>query len=85
MYNYIAVYEREFEDLKDRYSTEQIPLIIAKLEIDKLYEEVANAVSILPSLHEDELTNRLNALYKQICEFKEFIDELIELRHGTTL
>lgn len=86
MYNFISKYEKKFESLKDRFSNEEITLIFAEIEADKLNEEVECALSIIPSLNqEDELTKRLLALYTQLTEFKQFLEDMIEMKRNQTL
>ncbi|MBQ9795829.1 MAG: hypothetical protein IJW36_02590 [Clostridia bacterium] len=77
--DFVSKLENRFEDLKEKFSKDQIILIFAKFEIEQLDEETSMAISLFPKAYEnDELLRRLKTLKKQIDEFSEFIDDLIQ-------
>ena len=70
--------ENKFENLKERFSKEQIVLIFAKFECEDILEEIDVALSLLAKLsNDDEMKRRFIALNKQVKEFDEFLTDLI--------
>ncbi len=81
----ITKLENKFEDLKEQFSKEQIVLVFAKFEAENLLEETALALNLLKNTsEEDETKRRFVALHKQVKEFLELVEDLIEMRksHG---
>jgi len=75
----ITKLENRFEDLKEKFSKEEIVLIFAKFESEKLLEEVELSLKLLQNIHnKDIVKKKVIALYKQIKEFYEFLDDLIK-------
>lgn len=75
----ITKLENRFEDLKEKFSKEEIVLIMAKFEVEEILEKTELALSILKNTNnEDETKKHLLVLHKQVKEFAEFIDDLIK-------
>ena len=71
--------EKRFEDLKEKFSKEQIILVFAKFEADEILEQTELALSLLANLsEEDQMKHRFIILQKQVKEFVEFLDDLIK-------
>ncbi|MBQ8615700.1 MAG: hypothetical protein IJ415_03960 [Clostridia bacterium] len=71
--------EQRFEDLKEKFSKEQIVLILAKFEADEILEQVDTAIHLLSKTKDsDEMKKRFISLNNQVKEFVEFIDDLIK-------
>ena len=82
----ISKLENCFEDLKEKFSKEKISLIFAKFESEKLLQEVTLSLKLLENVsNEDNSKKRVIALYNQVKEFDEFIADLIEAKHSTTI
>ena len=81
----ITKLENKFEDLKEKFSKEQIVLVFAKFESEYLLEETDLALKVLKNTsEEDEIKRRFIALNKQVQEFLQLVEDLIEMRrsHG---
>ena len=81
----ITKLENKFEDLKEQFSKEQIVLVFAKFEAENLLEETDLALKLLKNTsEEDEIKRRFVVLNKQVKEFLELVEDLIEMRrsHG---
>ena len=78
----ITELEKRFEDLKEKFSKEEIVLVFAKFECEKLLQEVTLAVKLLENVqNEDLVKQRVFALFNQVKEFDEFLNDLIESKH----
>lgn len=81
----ITKLENKFEDLKEQFSKEQIVLVFAKFEAEYILEETNLALRILTNTSdEEEIKRRFVVLNKQVKEFLELVEDLIEMRrsHG---
>lgn len=71
--------EKRFEDLKEKFSKEEIVLVFAKFEADEILEQTELALSLLSTVdEEDRIRKRFVALNKQVKEFVEFLDDLVK-------
>ena len=78
----ITQLEQRFENLKEQFSNEEIVLIFAKFESEKLLQEVTLAIKLLENVqNEDLVKQRVFALFNQVKEFDEFLEDLIEKKH----
>ena len=74
--------EQRFENLKDKFSKEEIVLVFAKFESEKLLQEVTLAIKLLENVqNEDIVKQRVISLFNQVKEFDEFLEDLIEKKH----
>ena len=81
MSNYINKIQTRFEDLKEKFSKEQIVLIFAQFEAEKLLEETELALTLLTNVsNADVLKHKYIVLNKQIKEFYELVQDIIEMR-----
>ena len=81
MSNYINKIQTRFEDLKEKFSKEQIVLIFAQFEAEKLLEETELALTLLTNVsNADVLKHEYIVLNKQIKEFYELVQDIIEMR-----
>lgn len=70
----IALFEKKFEEIKDRFNTGELIAVFAKFEVEKLMEEVDYSLDILKEVSEkDSMKRRFLALKKQLAEFEEFV------------
>ena len=86
MSNYINKIQTRFEDLKEKFSKEQIVLIFAQFEAEKLLEETELALTLLTNVsNADVLKHEYIVLNKQIKEFYELVQDIIEMRKENNL
>ena len=82
----ITKLENKFEEIKERFSKEEILLIFAKFETEDLLEEIDVDLCLLKDItQEDEIKCRLIVLKKQVREFYELIEDMIEMRRTHNL
>lgn len=78
----ITKLENRFEDLKEKFSKEEIVLIFAKFECENLLEQTTLSLKLLKNIDKnDPLKHRFTSLHKQVVEFDEFLADLIEEKH----
>ena len=78
----ITKLEQRFENLKEKFSKEEIVIVFAKFESEKLLQEVTLAIKLLENVqNEDLVKQRVFALFNQVKEFDEFLEDLIEKKH----
>lgn len=75
----ITQLEKKFEDLKEKFSKEQISLVFAKFESEKILEQTTLALRLLKNINdEDQMKKRFSALHKQAIEFDDLLTDLFE-------
>lgn len=80
----ITKLENRFEDLKEKFSNDQIVLIFAKFESEKILQEVELSFRLLENIdNKHAVKKQVSALLKQVKEFDEFLADLIEEKHHT--
>ena len=82
----ITKLENRFEDLKEKFSKEEIVLIFAKFESEKILQEVELSFRLLENIdNKHTVKKQVTALLKQVKEFDEFLADLIEEKHSSTI
>jgi len=82
----ISSLESKFEDLKEKFSKEEIIYLFAQFEAEKLYTESHNMIVLLGNVsNQDETKQRLRKLNKQIADFLEHILDMIEMKNQNNL
>ena len=81
----ITKLEERFENAKEKFAKEQTSLIFSKFEAEKILEDTELTLQLFVVAKDHPDKKRLVALHKQLEDFLDLIDGLIELKRGYTI